>query len=561
MTGTTGTARAGTCWAPGDVADMAVLMILWGQRLRRDRWQLLSWILGIGAFALFAASAVTQTYGNAASRAEILQVAIATPAILMLRGLPRGADQGAFTFFLVYAFLALLAGLMSTFLAVRHTRADEETGGAELVAATPAGRLLPTIATVLHGAAANVLAALAVFAGLAAQGLDLQGSLVAGAATGAVGLAFLGVGILVAQFISTSRGANGVSSALVVLAYVLRGIGDATGTPHADGTSMTEGAASWFSPIGWGQQTFAFSGNRAWPLLLPLGLGVACLGAAWVILGTRDSGASVWGARPGRLTARPGLRSPAALALRLQANSIIGWALGGLALGLLAGSLGKAIAAVDTPDTNITAVLRSILQSQGTSLTQLMVSVLFSMAGILAAACALQAVIRLRQEEAAGTAELLLAAPVGRMRWLAGYLVLGAAAVVLVIGLTAVGTWITLTGSGDQAMPADALWQTAVAQLPAALVYLAVPALVFVLWPAATIGVGWALLGLGVFLGIFGGMLGLDQSLRDLSPFTHTPVPHGNATDWSGAWWMLAIAVVAGALAVAAMRRREVGAA
>jgi ABC-2 type transport system permease protein len=69
------------------------------------------------------------------------------------------------------------------------------------------------------------------------------------------------------------------------------------------------------------------------------------------------------------------------------------------------------------------------------------------------------------------------------------------------------------------------------------------------------------LLGLGVFLGIFGGMLGLDQSLRDLSPFTHTPVPHGNATDWSGAWWMLAIAIVAGALAVAAMRRREVGAA
>lgn len=540
---------------------MAVLLVLWRQRLRRDRWQLLSWVVAIGAFAMFAAAAVSQTYGNAASRTEILQVAIATPAILLLRGLPRGADQGAFTFFLIYAFLALLAGLMSTFLAVRHSRADEESGGAELVAATPAGRLLPSVATLLHGTTANLLVALAVFGGFAAQGLDPQGSLIAGAATGAVGFAFLGVGLLVAQFMGTSRGANGVSAALVVLAYVLRGIGDATGTPGAAGTTMTEGAASWLSPIGWGQQTYAYSGDRGWPLLLPVALGAGSLAAAWFILRSRDSGASIWGARPGRPAARRGLRSPVALALRLQSGSIMGWGFGGLALGLLAGSLGKAIAAVDTPDTNVTAVMRAMLQAQGVSLTQLMVSVLFSMAGVLAAACALQAVIRMRQEEAAGTAELLLSVPVGRVRWLAGYLLLGAAAVVLVVGMAGVGAWATLTGSGDQSMPADALWQTALAQLPAALIYLSVPSLVFVLWPAATIGASWALLAVGVLLGIFGGMLGIDQSLRDVSPFTHTPVPHGDATDWSGAWWMLAIAVLAGALAVAAMRRREVGSA
>ncbi|HEY1157365.1 MAG TPA: ABC transporter permease subunit, partial [Arthrobacter sp.] len=533
------------------MADVAVVLTLWRQRLRRDRWQLAIWILGIGALAMFSAAAIHQTYDDRADRAEILQVAIATPAILMLRGLPRGADQGAFTFFQIYAFLALLAGLMSTFLAVRHSRADEETGSAELVGATPAGRLTPVVATCLHGTTANILVAAAVFAGFTAQGLDPGGSLTAGAATGAVGLAFLGVGLLVSQFMATSRGANGASSALVVLAYVLRGIGDATGTPHADGTTMTEGAASWFSPIGWGQQTFAFTGNRAWPLVLPVALAVACFAAARVILGMRDTGDSVWGARPARTTARPGLRSPAALALRLQAGSIIGWSLGALALGLLAGSLGKAIAAADTANSDVTAALRAILQSQGTSLTQLLVSVLFSMVGILAATCALQAVIRMRQEEVAGTAELLLAAPVGRVRWLTGYLVLGTAAVVLVMVLAALGTWATLSGAGDTSMDATAIWQTAAAQLPAALIYLAVPALVFVLWPAATVAIGWILLALGVVFGIFGGMVGLDQKIRDLSPFTHTPVPHGDATDWSGAWWMLGIAVLAAALSVA----------
>lgn len=538
---------------------MGELRILWGQRLRRDRWQLAIWVLGIGAMALFSATAIHQTYGNEADRAQILQVAIATPAILMLRGLARGASLGAFTFFQIYSFLALLAGLMSTFLAVRHSRADEESGSAELVASTPAGRLIPAAATILHGTTANVLVALSVFAGFSAAGLDAAGALVAGAATGAVGLAFLGVGLLVAQLMGTSRGANGFSSALVVLAYILRGIGDATGTPSADGTVMTAGAASWFSPIGWGQQTFAFTGERWWPLLLPLALAAVCGAAAWLILNRRDSGASVWGALPGRAAAHPGLSSPTALALRLQTGSIIGWCIGGLALGLLAGSLSSAIAAADNVGGNITAALRAMLQSQGVSLTQLMISAMFSIAGILAAACGLQAVIRLRQEEAAGTAELLLAAPISRMHWLVSYLLLGTASVLLVMFLTAFGTWASLAGSADTSVSAQAVWETAAAQLPAALIYLAIPALVFVLWPSATIAAGWALLGAGVVTGIFGGMIGLDQSIRDLSPFTHTPVPSGSTTDWSGAWWMLAIAVVAGAAAVIGMRRRETG--
>jgi ABC-2 type transport system permease protein len=541
-----------------DTAEVKALRILWGQRLRRDRWQVMVWVLGIGALALFAAAAIQQTFGERASRAEILQVAVATPAILMLRGLARGADQGAFTFFQIYSFLALLAGLMSTFLAVRHSRAEEESGSAELISATPAGRLIPAAATFLHGTATNVLVGLAVFAAFAARGLDPAGSLLAGAATGAVGMAFLGAGLLVAQLMGTARGANGLSAALVVLAYFLRGIGDATGTPNADGTVMTAGVASWFSPIGWGQQTFAYTGDRWWPLLLPLTLGVACGAAAWVILQRRDSGTSVWGALPGRAAARPGLASATALALRLQAGSVIGWSLGGLATGLLAGSLGGAIAAADTADSNITGSLRAMLQAQGVSLTQLFISALFSIAGVLAATCALQAIIRLRQEEASGTAELLLAAPVSRTRLLASYLVLGAASVVLVMVLTAFGAWFSLTVSRDTSVDGWTVWETAAAQLPAALIYLAVPALVFVLRPSATIPMGWALLGAGVVFGIFGGMVGLDQAVRNISPFSHTPVPNGTTTDWTGAWWMLGIAVLAALVALLGMRRREI---
>lgn len=104
--------------------------------------------------------------------------------------------------------LALLAALMSTFLAVRHTRGDEEAGRAELVWATPAGRRLPTIATIVHGILANVVLAALTTLALVATGLPAGGSLLTGAAAASCGIAFLGIGLLAAQFMRTSRGAN-----------------------------------------------------------------------------------------------------------------------------------------------------------------------------------------------------------------------------------------------------------------------------------------------------------------------------------------------------------------
>jgi ABC-2 type transport system permease protein len=540
---------------------MGTFVSLYRQRLRRDRWQLVGWIVGIGAMTLFASAAVAKTYGDVTTQSEILKVALATPAILVFRGLARGPGLGAFTFFEIFTFLALLAGWMSTFMAVRHSRAEEESGRAEMTAATPAGRMLPLLATVLHGVVANILAAIVVALCFMAGNLDPAGSVLAGAATGAVGIAFLGVGLLAGEFMSTSRGANAVSASLVLVAYLLRGFGDAAGTPGADGMTMSAGWPSWLSPIGWGQQTFAYTGDRWWPLLLPLALGTVCTAATALIMDRRDVGAALLAGRTGRPDARPALNGSFALSARLQMGSIIGWCIGGLATGLLTGALGSAIDAITSANQDTTAALRKMLNAQGTSTSQLLVSVFFLLAGVLAAACALQAVIRARQEEAAGTGPWLVSQPLGRMRWFADYLGLGALTIVAVLFLTAVGAWASLTASGDTSAAVGDVWLTALDQVPAALIFLAVPALVFVVWPRATIPAGWTILGVAVLLGVFGGLIGVDKSVQDLSPFSHTPVPGPGGTDWAGGFWMLAISAGTAALALALMRRREVGSA
>jgi ABC-2 type transport system permease protein len=202
-----------------------------------------------------------------------------------------------------------------------------------------------------------------------------------------------------------------------------------------------------------------------------------------------------------------------------------------------------------------------MVEAQGVSTSQLLVSVFFLLAGVLAAACALQAVIRARQEEAAGTGPWLVSQPLGRIRWFADYLALGALTIVAVMLLTAAGAWASLAASGDTSAAVGNVWISAIDQIPAALIFLAVPALVFVVWPQATIPAGWTILGLAVLLGVFGGLIGVDQSMTDLSPFSHTPVPGAGGRDWTGGFWMLGISVVAAAVALGLMRRREVGSA
>jgi len=538
----------------------ATLRILLRQRLRRDRWQLLIWVVCIGLLGLFSATSIAQTFGSVTARTQLLRLAIADPTVLVLRGLPQGPSLAAVTFFEIFAFLALLAGLMNTFLAVRHSRAEEESGRAELVASSPAGRVLPTAATVVHAVLANLAITVVTALGFAAAGLPLYGSLVAGAAVGGAGIAFFAVGLLLSQLMSTSRGANGFAAAVVVLAFALRGIGDATGTPFGDGTHVRSAWPTWLSPIGWGEQYAPYTANDWRPLLLQLGLAAVLIAGVFGLQATRDTGAGVIAERPGRMTASPLLGGALGLAWRLQWPVVLGWTLGGALTGLLAGALGSVVGSSIANDPSMAGIRQALgrIGAGGSgALTQLFISAIFSIVGVLAAACAVQAVIRMRQEETAGTAEALLATPLSRLRWLFSFVAVGAVAVVAVLVAAALASGLSAVASGQPASTIGDSFAAASAQLPVALVYLGVLTLVFVLLPSWTIPVAWSALGLGAFIGIFGGLINLPEGVRHLSPFADTPVVVGDV-DWTGGYWMFGITIVALAAAATLIRRRAI---
>ncbi|MEJ1115409.1 polyketide antibiotic transporter [Paenarthrobacter sp. CCNWLY172] len=527
---------------------------------RRERVLLPVWILSIAFLGFIIANAVATEFGDEAARTAIITVAGASPAFLFVRGLPDGTTVGAVVFFQGYAFTAVLAGLMSTFLVIRHTRTDEELGRAELIGSVPVRRAAPITATLILGGTANLLLAVSVAAGYVAAGLPLSGAITAGAAVGAVGAFFVAISGLVAQIMPSGRAANGAAAALVGGAYFVRGVGDAFGTPSADLTQVTSGWFSWFSPIGWGQRSRPFSVADPIPLL---GLVAVSLLLALAVIGLRskrDLGESLLAERAGRERAATGASSLLGLAWHQQRFILLGWCLFSGLLGGMAGGLGPVVTNVIGGNQSLRELIFRLVPGGRGELIDVFTTALLGIAGVLAAAAGVQVVLRLRAEEAEGRAELLLAAPRSPARWLGANLLLATVSTVMVAAVAGTAAAAGLAVSGVASGPPGLLIGAALAHVPAAVVFIAATAVAFSVIPRASIALGWGFLAVGLVLGQFGELMRLPAWLQDLSPFRHTAAMPVEAFEPLAALTMTGIALAVAGLAGFLLSKRDLAA-
>lgn len=532
---------------------MNVTAVLLRFRLRRDRVIVPVWVVVMAFSVLFVAAALASTYNTQTLREAVIRLAAVDPTLLALRGDPDGASAGAFFMMEIGAYLGILVAFMNTFLAVRHTRADEQAGRAELVLATRASRASMTVSTLTLAVIANV--AVGLFGALAAMatGYDVPGSITLGWELATTGLAFFGIGMLFAQIFSTSRAANGWGAAAIGVFWVIAAAGNAAGTASSDGLHVTPGAAIWFTPIGWGLRTLPYTQNLWWPGLLSLALGIVLVVVSVLLQGVRDTGAGLVAARLGRRTASPALRGPIGLAWRLQRGSIIGWGIGAVLGAAAIGGLGKTLNDSISKNKDLSKAIEEMGTGHGT-VFEVFIGVMIALIGLVVAGAAIQTAMRMRQEETATTAEVVLATPVSRLRWYLSFVVVGlvASAVILLLSGFVAGAALA---SIDKSLVGQTIL-LAFAQLPAVAVYMGVTALVFAVIPRLTIAAGWVLFGIGVVLGEFGSLLNLPDWVRQIAPTAHTPVPPMAGADWSGTWWLLAVAAVAFVLAGMVFTRR-----
>ena len=215
---------------------------------------------------------------------------------------------------------------------------------------------------------------------------------------------------------------------------------------------------------------------------------------------------------------------------------------------------------IDTLGAENPSVEQVLRQIAGTgSLREGVLVTFFTMVGIFAACFAVQTVVRARQEETHGTAELLLSTPLSRVRWLGAFLLVGIVGVVIIAAAAVIAAALGM-GSGDAGDLFDDAVIAGLGQALAASVFLGITGLVFVLAPRATIGVGWSLVALATVLGLFGPLFGAPDWAVHLSPFATTPLVDEGAIDARGGWWLLVAAAVGVAASLSLMSRRELAA-
>lgn len=517
--------------------------------LRRDRIILPIWILVIVGITFSTTATLEELYPVGQARQQLSLTANTNPAFLAMLGPLRDAQTlGGLLAWRWGLLAALTAGVMSMLLVTRHTRAEEEAGRLELIGSTVVGRHAPLAAAIITAFAANILIGGLIVAGLVAKDMPVEGAFAFASAITVTGWTFTAVSALTAQLSENSRTANSMAGAVMAGTYLLRAAGDSAG--DSGPTWLT-----WLSPLGWAEQVHAFAGNRYWVFALPLTLIVVLIASAAVIVTKRDVGLGLLPTRLGPAEGAPSLRSPLALAWRLQRGSLIGWTLGLFFLGVVYGSIAQAVGDM----VNDNPMLKQVFSALGGAggLIDVYLSTIFGMIGMIASIYLVQATLRLRSEETSFRAEPLLATPVSRPAWVASHFLFAVVGGALVLGAAGLGVGLTHgLREGDVGGILPRMLGAALAQLPAAWVVAGIALALFGLFPQLT-GVSWGALGACLVLTMFGPVMKLPQLLLDLSPFTHLPKLPGATWTAEPLLWLVAAAVVLVAAGFAGFRRRD----
>jgi ABC-2 type transport system permease protein len=519
---------------------------------RRDLVMLPACAIGLAALLALTARDLRVLYPSAATRLAVAERAGANPALRLLLGRLDGTSIGAFLAARWSVWGAALAVLLTIFLVVRHTRADEEAGRFELVGSAAVGRQAALTAALFPALAANIVIVGLTCWWLPAQRLPSAGSAALALSIATCGLVFAGIAAVGAQLAETARGARGIAIGALCVAFVLRGVGDA----GPQGVSWL----SWASPLGWVEETRAFgtAGERWWVLALPLAALGVLLAGAFALAARRDHSAALLPSVPGRPSASGLLRGPFGLAWRLQRGPLAAWLAGYVvvfgAFGAAASGIGSILGA--------SVRLRRYLLRIGyqTTVVDSFMASLMLLAILGTAAYATAAVLRLRTEETGNLAEPVLAAAAGRIRWGLSHLsvaVAGAVLLVVAAGLSAAVGYGLLSGS--MGTEASRLLVAALAKLPAALVLVGLAVMVVGLLPWESVALAWTAVAVTSVIAVFGTALQWPAWLTDISPFTQTPKLPGGTVSARPLLWLGGIAVALTVAGLIGLRRRDVG--
>ena len=476
--------------------------------LRRDRVRLSVWIAVLTMMMVYAPNTIKLEYPDEPQRLARVNL-LKTPAGMILGGPMFGGnetDLGAMMANELMLTLIVAASILAISTVIRHTRAEEENGIAELVLSSVVGRYARTYAALILVGGVNAILAVTMTLAMASTGFRIVDTAAMCLGITGVAMVFAAVAAVTAQLWRQARTATGAAMAALAVAALVRGIGDVINNSGS--------ALSWFSPIAWAQQMRPFVDLRWRPFAPLVVLAIALMALAAWLERRRQYDDGVIPSTGEKPNARP-ITGVFGLHLTMQRGQTIGWTVGLFLAGLAFGSMTKSL--LDAAKDN--ELLARVLATQGrdgvyTTLTQFLAAA--------ATAYVVSAVLRVYNDEESGLGEAVLAGAVSRWKWLGTAVaaaLVGSIVLMFFAGLgNGLGAGLTLGEPGTIVK----LTLAGMAYVPAMAVLAGLAALAVAV---KQMWIGWLAVTFVVVSLYLGALLRLPRWLIDLSPVGRTTVP------------------------------------
>jgi ABC-2 type transport system permease protein len=310
----------------------------------------------------------------------------------------------------------------------------------------------------------------------------------------------------------------------------------------------------WASPLGWIEELRPLTGSK--PLgFVPIVLFTAGLViAALRIAAHRDAGSSIIASRDRPRARMLLLGGQAGLTVRLTRPAVLGWVAVFSVIGLVFGLVTQAAGSAANGSETLERVIAR-LGGHNAGVVAYLGLVFVIAAGLVAIAVAGQ-VTAMRNEEASGHLDNLLARSVARWRWLGVRIAVGIGLVLLTSVVTGVAAWIGAV-TQNTGVGFIALVKAGINVAPPAMFVFGVGVLAYGLWPRGAVAVTYGLVVWSFLVETIASLVDSNHWLRDTSPLQHLKPAPATPPNWTAAIWLVGLGLVAALIGLAIFGRRD----
>ncbi len=375
-----------------------------------------------------------------------------------------------------------------------------------------------------------------------------------GIAFGVFGLLWAGIAAVVAQLVEGARTANGILGSLLGISFIVRGVGDFLGEVELNG-SVSPHWISYFSPLGWLQQVRPLTFPDWLPVAIMFVVSLGLLALSYRLVTTRDVGSGVLPARPGNLRASRPLKTLEGLVWYLHKNIFIAYLLGSLLMVGIVGALVTEISDIYESSEEMQAVI--VAMGGSGDMTAAYLSAMLTMTVLIVVGYAINALEKMKNEEAGGRLENVLATSVSKVKWLGLNVAFVVVAVAFILAVSGGIMALIVNLVSDLDVSTAEYVLAGLSYLPLVLAVIGGYVFLYSLLPRVVSVIAWIYFGFMLFVTWIGPMLGLDEWIMNLSLFEHVPSAPVESIDYGVVGVMTAIGLSLILVGLAIWRRRD----